>query len=326
MSSDRMDLPQGTLDLLILKAVALEPQHGWAISERLHQISSATLLDPPRFALSRASPPRETWMDQSALGCVRQQSSRQVLRVDPPGTCTARGPDNGLAEARCNRRSDPRNHLVGGGRCSPTGCSGYGALFKRTTVEREIDDELRFHFDHQVDSYVARGLERAEAVRLARLEFGGLDQVKEEYRDALGVRLIDGFSRDLRLALRSLRSTPIVTTVAILSLALGIGANTAIFSLIDSLVLRPLPVSCIRSNWSPCPPAVPVPWSRGGATRSGRRLRSNRTLLAAPSPGQRDASIYRQTATFSRSKEFSLPGRFSRHSACGPPWAYIYTS
>jgi predicted permease len=115
------------------------------------------------------------------------------------------------------------------------------ALFKRTTVEQEIDDELRFHFDHQVDSYVARGLERAEAVRRARLEFGGLDQVKEEYRDALGVRLIDSFSRDVRLALRSLRSTPIVTTVAILSLALGIGANTAIFSLIDSLVLRTLP-------------------------------------------------------------------------------------
>ncbi len=115
------------------------------------------------------------------------------------------------------------------------------ALFQRTTVEREIDDELRFHFEHQVDSYVARGLEREEAIRKVRLEIGGLDQVKEEYRDALGVRLIDGVSRDLRLALRSLRSTPIVTTVAILSLALGIGANTAIFSLIDSLVLRTLP-------------------------------------------------------------------------------------
>ena len=115
------------------------------------------------------------------------------------------------------------------------------ALFKRTTVEREIDDELRFHFDHQVDSYVARGLERAEAVRRVRLEFGGLDQLKEEYRDALGVRLVDGFWRDVRLAVRALRATPIVTAVAILSLALGIGANTAIFSLIDSLLLRTLP-------------------------------------------------------------------------------------
>src|SRR6266540_6058679 len=116
------------------------------------------------------------------------------------------------------------------------------ALFKRTAVEREIDDELRFHFDHHVESYIARGLARADAVRRVRLEFGGLDQVKEEYRDALGVRLVDGFWRDLRLAVRALRATPILTAVAILSLTLGIGANTAIFSLIDSLVLRQLPV------------------------------------------------------------------------------------
>src|SRR5207247_2375424 len=116
------------------------------------------------------------------------------------------------------------------------------ALLKRAAVERDIDEELRFHFDHQVESYVARGLARAQAVRRARLEFGGLDQVKEEYRDALGVRLVEGFGRDLRLAVRALRATPIVTAVAVLSLALGIGANTAIFSLIDSLMLRTLPI------------------------------------------------------------------------------------
>lgn len=116
------------------------------------------------------------------------------------------------------------------------------ALFKRTAVEHDIDDELRFHFDNQVESYVARGVERAEAVRRVRLEFGGLDQVKEEYRDALGVRLVEGSWRDLRFALRALRATPIVTAVAILSLALGIGANTAIFSLVESLMLRQLPV------------------------------------------------------------------------------------
>ena len=116
------------------------------------------------------------------------------------------------------------------------------ALLKRTAVERDIDDELRFHFDHQVESYVARGLARAEAVRRVRLEFGGLDQVKEEYRDALGVRLVEGLGRDLHFAVRALRATPIVTAVAVLSLALGIGANTAIFSLIDSLMLRRLPV------------------------------------------------------------------------------------
>ena len=117
------------------------------------------------------------------------------------------------------------------------------AMFKRTAVEEDIDAELQFHVDHQIEAYVARGYERAEAIRLARLEFGGIGQIKEEYRDALGVRLIDRSLRDLRVATRSLRATPTVTAVAILSLALGIGANAAIFSIIDSLLLRMLPVS-----------------------------------------------------------------------------------
>src|SRR5262245_25985869 len=115
------------------------------------------------------------------------------------------------------------------------------AVFKRTTVEREIDDELRFHFDHQVDSYVARGLEREEAVRKVRLEFGGLDQVKEEYRDALGVRLIDSFFRDVCLAFRQFRTHPTFAVVTVLVLGLGTGAATAVFTIVDSVVLRPLP-------------------------------------------------------------------------------------
>src|SRR5262245_5273251 len=115
------------------------------------------------------------------------------------------------------------------------------AVFKRTTVEREIDDELRFHFDHHVDAYVARGLARDEAVRRVRLEFGGFDQVKEEYRDALGVRLIDGIIRDLRLALRQFRTHPTFALVPVLVLGLGTGAATAVFTIVDSVVLRPLP-------------------------------------------------------------------------------------
>ena len=111
------------------------------------------------------------------------------------------------------------------------------ALFRRAAVEDDIDAELQFHLDHQVQAYLARGLDRAEAMRRARLEFGGLDQIKEEYRDALGVRAIDRLRQDVRFSLRSLRATPTVTAVAILSLALGIGANAAIFSIINSLLL-----------------------------------------------------------------------------------------
>jgi putative ABC transport system permease protein len=116
------------------------------------------------------------------------------------------------------------------------------ALFKRAAVEDEIDAELRFHLDHQVQAHRARGLDHDEAMRRARLEFGGLDQIKEEYRDALGVRAIDRLRQDVRLSVRSLRATPTVTAVAVLSLALGIGANVAIFSIINSLLLRMLPV------------------------------------------------------------------------------------
>src|SRR5262245_38863015 len=106
------------------------------------------------------------------------------------------------------------------------------ALFRRSRVETEIDEELRFHLDHQIAAYEQAGLDRREAVRRARSEFGGVEQIKEEYRDALGVRMATDLWRDLRSAVRSLAATPAVSMVAALSLALGIGANTAIFSII----------------------------------------------------------------------------------------------
>jgi predicted permease len=116
------------------------------------------------------------------------------------------------------------------------------ALVARRTVENELDEELRFHFDRLVDSYKNTGVSPADALRRARLEFGGLDQVKEEYRDALGTRLVEECWRDLRHAIRSLAANPLVSIVVVISLALGIGANAAIFSLVNALLLRPLPV------------------------------------------------------------------------------------
>lgn len=116
------------------------------------------------------------------------------------------------------------------------------SLFRRDTVESEADTELRFHFDRQVEKLLKSGLTREEAMRLARLEFGGHEQLKEEIRDARGVNLIETLWQDIRYGLRILGRTPVISCVAILSLALGIGANTAIFSLIDTVMLRMLPV------------------------------------------------------------------------------------
>ncbi len=116
------------------------------------------------------------------------------------------------------------------------------ALFRRSSMEADLDHELRFHFEKEVAKYVQSGLSPEEARRRARLAFGGLDQVREDCREARGINLLETLIQDIRYALRILRRTPVITAVAIFSLALGIGANTAIFTLIDAVLLRSLPL------------------------------------------------------------------------------------
>src|SRR5262245_24543420 len=103
--------------------------------------------------------------------------------------------------------------------------------FVRRNWERRMDAELRFHLDQQIRGYVDRGMSRAEAERRARQEFGTLELAKDECRDQRSTEWLSHIWRDLRHACRSLRKSPGFAAAVVVTLALGIGANTAIFSL-----------------------------------------------------------------------------------------------
>ena len=112
----------------------------------------------------------------------------------------------------------------------------------RAEADAELDDEIRFHLDRRTDELVASGLSAEQARLQARREFGGVEQVKEECRDVRALRWLESLSSDLRYGWRSLAHTPLFTAVAALSLAIGIGANTALFSLAHAALLRRLPL------------------------------------------------------------------------------------
>ena len=112
------------------------------------------------------------------------------------------------------------------------------ALASRSRAERDLDEELSFHLEMEARKARLAGLPEGDAGRRARVNFGGVDQTRERCRDVRGLGWLESLARDLRYGLRVLLRSPAFTAAAVLSLAVGIGATTAIFSLVDAVLLR----------------------------------------------------------------------------------------
>src|SRR4029077_6551178 len=178
------------------------------------------------------------------MGRLGEEPEGEVLR-DHSGRATAARQDHRRLAAHVHpHRALPRldrGSRAGGRLMSWRSVAGsrLRALFRRDRLERELDDEVQFHLEMQADDNVRAGMDPDEARRAARRSFGGRDAMKETYRARRTIHFVETMAQDVRYAAGVLRRTPTLTTIAVLTLALGIATTTTVFGWIDGMVLHP---------------------------------------------------------------------------------------
>jgi putative ABC transport system permease protein len=170
------------------------------------------------------------------------------------------------------------------------------ALRRQEQFSREMEEEMSFHLELEIEDLVSRGYDREAARRRALLTFGGLDRYQEEGREARGTLWFDQLWRDFRYAVRSLARTPAFTAVALLTLALGIGANTAMFSVVRGILLRPLPYHE--------PHRLAMLWTQD----LKRDIREEGTSYATVADWRSQTRLFEDLAVVSRGRELFLTG------------------